>query len=118
MKKLMSTEERLHRESMAQLGLHLPPAPPQGHIHFGHLPSSVCVFSSHGPFVREGQDRPLSVTVGMSRNCQGSDSSRVIEGHRAGPGKEPEVQGHRAHLAPLSSSSPSLAIRLGEGELT
>lgn len=31
--------------------------------------------------MREGQDRPLFVTVGMSRNFQGSDSSRVIEGH-------------------------------------
>lgn len=35
----VSTEGWLYRESMAQLGLSLPPAPPQRHIHIGYLPS-------------------------------------------------------------------------------
>lgn len=55
METLVFTEGWLHRESMGQLRLFLPPVAPSGHVCVGHRPS-LAMFSVLSPSVGEGQD--------------------------------------------------------------
>lgn len=72
------------------------------------LPKPGCVFISHSPSVVEEQDGPFSVTAGLSRNWQGSDSSLVTQGHLGWAREEPGAHG------PSNYPFLSLAVFLPE----
>lgn len=105
-KELCPQKGGLHEESVASLGLSLPFAPPQGHMHFGHLPSSamcsVLTVSSLG----EGQDGSL-----LPCGCQGTarevTHSRVTEGH---PEWAEGETGGPGHCPRGPSDSPFLSL--------